>query len=336
MMAMTYWHFLFAALAAFGFSFGLARYMTQPGSLGFVLDEPNHRSMHSTPTPRSGGLGFVIVLLLMGTLMAVRGSLDGAWVPAALLLAGVSYADDRGGLSVRWRLIAHLLAAGLLCLSARDLLPGLVPFLGLAGGAVVAFLATVWLINLYNFMDGMDGFAGGMAVFGFGALALAGWRLGLVEFAGFNTVLACAVLGFLCFNFPPARIFMGDVGSAVLGFAVAVVGFWGLRQGIHWSVPAAAFAPFWVDATLTLIKRTRRGEKIWVAHADHYYQQLVRAGWPKRRVVLGEYALMAVSGLAALGLALQPAWSWPIVAGLAVVYLGLLALCHGRWLRARR
>ena len=157
------------------------------------------------------------------------------------------------------------------------------------------------MINLYNFMDGMDGFAGGMAVSGFGAFAILGWMAGHDAFMAINLVISAAAAGFLIFNFPPARIFMGDIGSSVLGLLAASLSLWGARDGVFpfW-IAVLVFSPFIVDATVTLIRRLLRREKIWQAHKTHYYQTLVQAGWGHRKTVLLEYAIMLGCGVTAL------------------------------------
>lgn len=328
---MMFW--LSAGTAALVFTLILTRYLASPGSLGFVLDEPNHRSMHETPTPRSGGLGFVLVLLALMAGLVWRGQAAPPVLAGFFLLAAVSYADDRHTLTPLLRLITHALAALALAFAFRDTWSLLLPGLAAGVGGLLLVLAGIWLINLYNFMDGMDGFAGGMAVIGFSSLALVGALAGQVVFAGSATVIAAAVAGFLVFNFPPARIFMGDVGSACLGFAVAWMAVWGVRLGIPVAAPMMIFAPFWVDATLTLAKRSLRGARVWEAHAEHYYQRLVRAGWPKRRVVFSEYALMALCAVVAVVGYVHPALLWPGVALLTMVFAVLAGLCHRFLLR---
>ena len=201
----------------------------------------------------------------------------------------------------------QILAAGLLL--AGGLVPAEVVLPG--GGAVslgvlgpvFALLYVVWHTNLYNFMDGMDGFAGGMGVVGFAACAGLAWAGGSASLAALAAVIAGACLGFLAWNFPPARIFMGDSGSSVLGFLAAgvclhadVAGIFPLWLGV------LVFSPFIVDATVTLVRRTLKGEQVWVAHRSHLYQRLVGLGWSHRRTVLHEYALMLACAATALAL----------------------------------
>jgi UDP-N-acetylmuramyl pentapeptide phosphotransferase/UDP-N-acetylglucosamine-1-phosphate transferase len=244
-----------------------------------------------------------------------------------MLLAAVSFLDDTRGLPVRWRLAAHFLAA---C--------ALLPTVGARVGplaALIAVAATVWMVNLYNFMDGSDGLAGGMAFFGFGFYALAAWLGGQPSFAVANLTVVAAAGAFLLFNFHPARIFMGDAGSIPLGFLAAALGFLGWQRGI-WPLwfPPMVFSPFVVDASVTLLKRLLRREKVWQAHRDHYYQRLVRMGAGHRNTALMEYILMAAVGGASVwaagrGGTLQAAFllAW------VPVYGGLLRWIDVHWQR---
>jgi UDP-N-acetylmuramyl pentapeptide phosphotransferase/UDP-N-acetylglucosamine-1-phosphate transferase len=183
-------------------------------------------------------------------------------------------------------------------------------------------------------MDGMDGFAGGMAVIGFSALA---W-LGQAD-AGFSAIcltVAGACAGFLVFNFPPARIFLGDIGSTILGFLVAACGLWGYQAELFpfWAL-LLVFSPFIVDATVTLVRRLLRGEKVWQAHRSHYYQRLVLLGWGHRRTVRVEYALMlACAGSTLLAVHWSPTGQATLVAAWVLVY-GLL-MWGVSWLERRR
>jgi UDP-N-acetylmuramyl pentapeptide phosphotransferase/UDP-N-acetylglucosamine-1-phosphate transferase len=154
-------------------------------------------------------------------------------------------------------------------------------------------------------MDGANGLAGGMAVFGFAAYALAASLGGQYDLALWSACIAAAAVGFLAFNFDPARIFMGDVGSVPLGFLAAVIGLQGWWSGA-WPAwfPLLVFSVFIVDATVTLLRRGLRGERVWLAHREHYYQRLIRSGWSHRRLALTAYLLMfAAAGSACLLLA---------------------------------
>jgi UDP-N-acetylmuramyl pentapeptide phosphotransferase/UDP-N-acetylglucosamine-1-phosphate transferase len=225
-------------------------------------------------------------------------------------------------------------ALGLLVAGAFLVLtvPGLPPM-----GLVLLTLATGWITNLYNFMDGMDGLAGGMGVIGFAAYGLGAWQGGDTMVAASSLAVAGSVLGFLLFNFPPARVFMGDAGSIPLGFLAAAVGVLGWGRGL-WPLwfPLVVFAPFIVDASVTLFRRALRRERLWQAHRSHYYQRLVLMGWSHRRTVLFEYALMLVGAAAALlTLRLSVAGQPAVLGALAVVYAAAMVAIDRRW-RARQ
>jgi UDP-N-acetylmuramyl pentapeptide phosphotransferase/UDP-N-acetylglucosamine-1-phosphate transferase len=251
----------------------------------------------------------VLVLVVAGCIHWDQGLVRAA--AGALLVAGVSFVDDRIGLKPAPRFLVHLAAAALLISGpwAPDtlVLPSVSwewpPWLARAFGLTFA----VWMLNLYNFMDGMDGFAGGMAVIGFGTLAIIGAIQGDVAFTGLNASVAAAALGFLIFNFPPARIFMGDAGSSTLGFLAAAALLWGNHaQLLPLWLGILIFSPFIVDATVTLLRRALRREKIWEAHRTHYYQRAVQLGWGHQATVVGEYLLMLGAALTALALLSDP------------------------------
>lgn len=286
-----------------------------------ALDEPNHRSLHTHVTPRTGGLaivsGFAVAWSFLNHMLL--------WLlPMALLLA-ISLIDDIKGLPVRWRLAAQLVVGAIFIISV---LPGMPWWL-----LVLMVLAVTWMANLYNFMDGSDGLAGGMAVFGFAGFAIAAWLVNDLAFALMCASVAAAVLAFLIFNFHPARIFMGDSGSIPLGFLAGAAGLYGWQQGF-WPLwfPLLVFSPFIVDASITLIKRLLRGEKIWQAHRSHYYQRLIQLGWGHRKTALAEYALMLSVGVTAIYLLDQPITA--VVTALLVwvgIYALLMRLIDKRW-----
>lgn len=256
-------------------------------------DRPNERSLHAAPRPRVGGLGVMIAALPWAAWHAPA-PLQ-VTLACAAALAVVSAVDDVRSLPVALRLGAHLLAAAV---AVAALVPaGEWP---LAAWVAVA-LAIAWMANLYNFMDGTDGLAGGMAVIGFGACAIAAAQSGALALAIACVALASASIGFLAWNFPPARIFLGDAGSIPLGFLAGALGLAGYRAGA-WpaAFPVLVFAPFVVDATLTVLRRLLGREPVWRAHRDHCYQRLVLAGWPHRRVALAGYALMLAAAASAL------------------------------------
>jgi UDP-N-acetylmuramyl pentapeptide phosphotransferase/UDP-N-acetylglucosamine-1-phosphate transferase len=174
-------------------------------------------------------------------------------------------------------------------------------------GLALSALAIAWLTNLYNFMDGSDGLAGGMAVFGFGTYGVAAFSAGDQPLAVFSVSLMAAAAAFLIFNFAPARIFLGDVGSVPLGFLAGALGLAGWRDETWpWWFPLLVFAPFIADASFTLCKRALRGEPVWRAHREHYYQRLVRLGAGHRATALAAYLLMLVCAGGALYARAQP------------------------------
>jgi UDP-N-acetylmuramyl pentapeptide phosphotransferase/UDP-N-acetylglucosamine-1-phosphate transferase len=253
---------------------------------------------------------------------------DLGWIISAVLLVGVvSFVDDRAQVPISVRLIIHLVASSLLLVGGianpSSLWPGAESVFPVASTWLLILLYLIWLTNLYNFMDGMDGFAGGMAVFGFGTLGLLGHMAGDDYYAAVCWVIAAASAGFLVWNFPPARIFMGDTGSSALGFLAAALSLWADRDGLFplW-LAVMVFAPFVFDATLTLARRTLKGERIWEAHRSHYYQRLVQAGWSHRRTVLWEYGLMLLCSAGAL-LAFQApvAMQWSMLGGVLAICL---------------
>ncbi|MBK1717433.1 MraY family glycosyltransferase [Thiocystis violacea] len=307
---------------------------SRAGSRLSPLDHPNERSLHSAPVPRSGGLGLLtglaIPLLAAMALGPIVGEL--AWmVPALTLVALVSFLDDLGDISPLTRLAAHLLAAGLLMVGGLQWThldpPGLAVHFPAWIAIGLTALFVVWMINLYNFMDGMDGFAGGMAVVGFTALALLGWRGGEPLYALASLCVAASSAGFLASNFPPARLFLGDAGSSSLGLLAAGFSLWGTRLELFplWTA-WLAFSPFIVDATWTLLTRIARHERIWEPHRSHHYQRLVLAGWSHRKTLLRGYLVMgAAAACAVASPGLSPPDQWMLLGGWAMIY-GLIHL----------
>ena len=322
-------------LAAFIVSAILCWRFSSPGSMFHVLDHPGERSLHSRATPRSGGVAIVVSLLLGWGAAAGLGSVSLSdnllWLSAGvLLLAVVGAIDDRVDLSPLMRLMVQLLAAFFLVaagLVPEELrLPGMTILLPCPLMWLLTVLYVLWMTNLYNFMDGMDGFAGGMAVAGFGLLAWLGWQAGDEGFMLMALMIASASAGFLLFNFPPARIFMGDAGAPALGFLAAALSLWADRQALFplW-VSILIFSPFIVDASYTLLRRLLAGRKVWQAHREHIYQRLVQTGWSHRRTVLWSYALMLGVGVSAvMALNRNPAVQWTVLGIWSVVYIAII------------
>lgn len=296
-----------------------------------LMDVPNARSSHALPTPRGGGLA--IVLSFFAAVVALRfgGQLDNAMVFSLLAsggaVAATGFVDDHGHIPARWRLLVHFLAAaGMLWLllpvaTLDSVLPG-VPAV-LAYGLALLFL--VWLLNLYNFMDGIDGIAGVeavtaslaagamLALAGAGSLAWLVWALGL------------AVGGFLVWNAPPAKIFMGDVGSGFLGITLGALALMSATVDANmfwaWIVLLAVFI---ADASVTLVRRALRGERVHEAHRSHAYQRAARHFGSHAPVtfatgLINLFWLTPVAGLIVVGLI-------PPVVGVLLAYAPAVAL----------
>ena len=299
-----------------------------------MLDRPNGRSSHKVPTPRGGGLAFsAVILAVLTALVWIRPESRRLWIAltgGGFAVALVGWLDDRTGLSNKIRASVHLAAAAwavawLGGMPALDLGTWTLP-LG-HFGAILAVVGVVWAVNLFNFMDGIDGIAGSQAVTVSLATASLLWVAGDAHLAFVPAVVAAAVAGFLVWNWPPARIFMGDCGSGLLGFLLAAIALAGEnRATLPLSAPAVLMAVFWVDATATLIRRVTSGEPWHQAHCSHAYQRLVKWGCSHRRVTLGVLAInvaltasavlcvavppMAVAVLATATALLLVLWSW--------------------------
>jgi UDP-N-acetylmuramyl pentapeptide phosphotransferase/UDP-N-acetylglucosamine-1-phosphate transferase len=239
----------------------------------FALDLPNHRSLHETPVPRTGGwalaAGSSLALLLSPVSLPVSLPLG-----FALLLA-VSALDDLRHVSASVRLPVHIVAVALVLTGLPQPLSWWWYPLLLCGG--------VWMVNLYNFMDGIDGLAGSMTAVGFATLGLVcAWR-GHTDLAGICALIVVSALVFLHFNWPGARIFLGDTGSTALGLAAVAIGLFGWQRGAFGLlVPLLVFTPFWLDASLTLLRRIFAGQRWWEAHREHFYQKMaLRVGVKK-------------------------------------------------------
>lgn len=282
------------------------------------IDIPNHRSAHVDPVARIGGLALIPVALAIAFYFISDATIAALSV-IALILMVISLIDDRVGLPAKLRLVIHLAAA-----------MAIVWFLQQGNLLVVILLvgAITWMTNLFNFMDGADGFAGGMAVVGFGAYALASLMAGDRDLLLVSGVIAAASLGFLRWNFPPAKMFLGDCGAIPLGFLAAGVGLIGYERG-DWGIfyPVLVFLPFIFDATLTLLKRLLSGKNIFKAHREHVYQALSELpGWSKRRLVCSAYLLMFVIAASALGVETASGHELIWTAGLLLGWLAVLSL----------
>lgn len=330
---MADWLLLILVLAASTILTGAVRGYAVKRSL---IDIPNARSSHRTPTPRGGGLGLAAAFLL-----AMLGLFYSDRVPAdlfialsgsGLLIAGIGYWDDHGHIPAQWRILVHLVAA----VWAVTWLGGIgpVPFgslwlpLGWIGDVMAVFFL-VWLLNLFNFMDGIDGIAASEAVFA--ASSAAGLLLlttpDQAPAVSWLALLAAAALGFLLWNWPPARIFMGDVGSGFLGMMLGLFALYTSTQArLNIWVWLILLGLFIVDATWTLLRRMSAGERWHEAHCSHAYQRLARAWQSHKKVTL---AAWSVNLLWLLPLALLAATRPQIgVLCLVVAYMPLLLLAY--------
>jgi Fuc2NAc and GlcNAc transferase len=274
---MNYW---WVAVAVVVFSFALTHVLRRYALHKSLLDIPNGRSSHTIPTPRGGGVAIVISYLaaLVWLLSAglVGRDLFLAMFGAGALIAALGFLDDHGHIAARWRLLGHFFAAAW-ALFWLGGLPVISVFgMTLAPGLVVNVLAAfylVWLLNLYNFMDGIDGIASVEAICVCIGAAIIYALSGFATLMWLPVLLACAVAGFLIWNFPPARIFMGDAGSGFLGIMLGCLSLqaaWISSQFLWvWLILLGVFI---VDATVTLIRRLVRGDKVYEAHRSHAYQ----------------------------------------------------------------
>ncbi len=292
-----------------------------------LVDLPGERRSHDAPTPRGGGLAIVAAILLAAFLAPVA-----VWWPAVAVvgvLAVLGWFDDRSELPPSLRLAVQAVAAvlGLAWV-------GPVETVSIFGDAFhlpwlwtpLAGIAVVWLINLHNFMDGADGLAAMQGVWSGLAYALIMWTSGLEALASFALAMAGGFAGFLFWNRPRARIFMGDVGSLVLGGGVAMLALAGAVSGAAsvW-LSLILTSVFVVDATATLARRVVRGEQWYTAHRQHAYQRLIVAGWSHAQV-LGLYVA------ANLLLVMPAAWAAIVYPDLgAVIAIGLIVLLAGGW-----
>jgi UDP-N-acetylmuramyl pentapeptide phosphotransferase/UDP-N-acetylglucosamine-1-phosphate transferase len=270
--------------------------------------------------------------VLLGAATAFALGAGPFWLPAglALGLAVVSFVDDVRRLPTLARLAAHVAAAGLVVWYLLS------PMHPLESALLVA--AVAWITNLYNFMDGSDGLAGGMATIGFAAYALAAWLAGETALAAFCVALSAASAAFLLHNLHPARIFLGDVGSIPLGFLAGALGLAGWRNDA-WPLwfPVLVFGPFIADATVTLLRRLVRGDKVWKAHREHYYQRMVLMGLGHRRTAWVAYVLMGLcAGAALLGRDQAPWLQGLAFFGASVILAALAVWIDLRWSRFAR
>lgn len=307
---------------------------TKPWFLLYRLDIPNKRSLHEKPVPRGGGVAIWIIVLAMYLLSKELLGLDylmrGRLVVGSIILLLISTLDDYMPISVKLRLFVQFVVAALLVgaggLFPSELLPGVHSQLPVFVEVICTLMFVVWCSNFFNFMDGLDGLAGGTAVISFGFISAFSMMAGLIPLALFCVIISGAYLGFLLWNLPPAKLFMGDAGAVPFGFAVAAVILIGARQGgLPFWAGVCVFAPFCTDATLTLLRRLLTGARIWEAHRDHYYQRLVLVGCGQRQVLAWYLGLSLICCAIAISIAhasVSIAW-----AGIISIIILLAACC---------
>lgn len=279
----------------------VTRWIREVAKKRSLLDQPNDRSAHVTPTPRLGGIGIMVAFLPAAFLVAALGGAGTAVFSALVgtaIVSALGLVDDLRPLPARLRLIVQFLAASLVVALSWENLPAAWSLFGsvtprwLLGGLSVLWI--VWLTNLYNFMDGIDGLAAGQAVVGGAALALVGYSAGAAVPALLAVLLVAGALGFLALNFPPATIFMGDVGSTAIGFFLASLPLVAEGGAIPVEAAGLAVALFILDATWTLFRRIRRRERLSQAHRSHVYQRPLALGVGHRTITLTSYAGMVL------------------------------------------
>jgi Fuc2NAc and GlcNAc transferase len=334
------WHTLLVAmgsLCATALLTGLVRRFLLSRS---VLAIPNERSLHEVPTPQGGGIAIVCVTTIALCALAVLGVLTTdvlmAFGGGGVVVAAIGFMDDRRGVSPKARIAVHFAAAfwALLWLGGLPPVPIGDRLLDFGfGGYLLGALGIVWSLNLFNFMDGIDGIAASEATF----MALAGAFLAVVvgssaEVPAIALVLACACAGFLVWNWPPAKIFMGDVGSGYIGYVIALLAIVAANENrVAWLVWLILGAVFFVDATLTLVRRSMRGERVYEAHRSHAYQWLARR-WGHRPVTVA-VLLVNIAWLlpcAWLATAYPAQAAWITIAALTPVVLAAIGAGVGR------
>lgn len=327
---MSVWWLLTAVFAA---SWVLTLLLRRYAVAKSLLDIPNERSSHSVPTPRGGGVAIVISFLLalpcLSSLELLGSEALYGLLGSGLFVAVIGWADDHGHIAVKWRLLGHFVAAAW----ALYWLNGFPPmdFFGVKVdmgwfGNFIALIYLVWMLNLYNFMDGIDGLASAEAISVCLGMCLVNWIYGSVELVWGLLALVAAVCGFFCWNIPPARIFMGDAGSGFLGLTLGVIGislasnpllFW------SWVILLGVFV---VDATFTLIARFVEGAKIYDAHRSHAYQYAVRR-FDSHAKVVGAVILINVLWLLPISILVAMGMVHGVV-GVFVAYTPLVLLVY--------
>ena len=318
-------------------SFLIVREMIRlTASRGILLDRPNERSSHATPTPRGGGLAIALVVLVgTGLLWRPDGVMGWRGIVAFLLGAGliavVGWIDDLRSLGSLTRLLVHIVGALAIVGLVGYWRAVEIPVLGGLGlGEFGIPLSLVWITastNIYNFMDGIDGLAGSQAICAGIGWLIVGLASGQDPIVWLSILLISSALGFLLHNWPPARIFMGDVASGFLGFAFGSMAVMGAQYDARYAVAGILFIwPFVFDGSYTILRRLRNRENVFTAHRSHLYQRLVASGLSHRTVTI-MYASGALVCVAAT-------WVWLFRPGADLVPVGtaLLTAVGPLWL----
>jgi UDP-N-acetylmuramyl pentapeptide phosphotransferase/UDP-N-acetylglucosamine-1-phosphate transferase len=317
-----------AFILTFGGIFGLRQWLKKR-----LLDIPNERSSHTVPTPRGAGIVVVVVtilFLIFSWQVGFLRFLPLAFVVGAVLIALISWIDDWRSLPSWWRFAVHFVGAMLAVWSFGFFEQIELPFLSSLKlgwwGIPLTILWLVGLTNIYNFMDGIDGIAGTQALVGAIGLLLIGISVHNLTFMWLAILIFSTSAAFLCHNWSPAKIFLGDVGSAFWGFLFAAMPLWIAKEesgSFFWQGLCLVWI-FVFDGILTIIRRALRGENIFLAHRSHLYQRLVIAGFSHQTVTV-LYGMLAITGVCAL-VAGQKFWSDKIFFSILSVLPGGLAL----------
>jgi len=294
----------FYVLLVFSLSVAITFLLIKMPAKFSAVDTPNERSLHESPTPRTGGVAMLLSVIIISFIFSYNQNLN---ISPNIIIAGamiivISLLDDFRPVKSIVRFVIHIIAAVIVVRAGF-----MIEYINMPWGevnvlpvlaSVLTIVFIVWMTNLYNFMDGMDGLAAGMSIFGFLTFAVIGYLENQLGFSLISLIMAASSMGFLVWNFPPAKIFMGDLGSAVYGYIVAVFVIYAhINNMIPVQISIILFSPFIFDATATLICRVYNREKFWQAHNTHFYQRLVLSGLGHKKVLMYEYALMIVCSI---------------------------------------
>jgi len=287
-----------------------------------MITQPGVRQSHQVATPTGGGLGVMFSIVVMSVVLHFIHPVPAFWwqkmLPGILLLVLIGWRDDKHPVSSLARLLVQLVVS--LWLLGFGWLQYSVYEAVLYFGALITMM---WMMNLYNFMDGSNGMAGFQGVFAGVVISVLFYLGDEQAMALLSVIVAAACAAFLPLNFPHARVFMGDVASVPLGFIFASLAVYGLQTGVlNWPVAILIMSVFIVDATLTLLARAIRGERWYTAHAQHIYQRLIAQGWSHSRVLIVYQAINVMLVLPAIVLAeIYPHYA-KVTAGFALLMLG--------------